>query len=121
MTWTWRAVALCLAVSAFSVAAPAADLNVPATVVAGNALQVPTSGSGTATLYVSGPETAIKKKVQRGQEIQLSAEDLKNAGRYVISLDGVDSATFYVVAGSVKSISFLARPSRVPSNTPGVI
>ena len=34
---------------------------------------------------------------------------------------GDDSARFYVTAGPVSSIAFLARPSRVPADTPNVI
>lgn len=99
----------------------AADLKVPATVTAGTGLSLSGSGSGEATLYVSGPGTAIKRKVQRGQEIQLTGDELKYAGRYAISLDGNDSATFYVVPAQVSSIAFLARPSRVPADRPDVI
>ncbi len=102
-------------------AAQAATLKVPATVTAGNGLAIPTSGSGETTLYLVGPGTVIKKKVQLGQDAQLSAEELKDAGRYMVFLDGGDSATFFVTAGSVSSIAFLARPSRVPAATPNVI
>ena len=49
------------------------------------------------------------------------ADDLKNAGRYMIFIDGEDGATFFVTAGPVSSIAFLARPSRVPAATPNVI
>ena len=101
--------------------AHAAQINVPASVVAGSGLSIPTTGRGEATLYVVGPGTAIKRKTQLGQDIQLSPDDLKNAGRYVISLEGSGSATFFVTAGPVSSITFLARPSRVPANTPNVI
>ena len=59
--------------------------------------------------------------MQLGQDIQLTADDLKNAGRYVVFLGGGDSATFFVTAGPVTSIAFLARPSRVPAATPNVI
>ncbi len=104
----------------FVIATHAAELNVPQTVAAGSSLSIPTSGSGHATLYVAGPGTAIKRNVQLGQEIQLTADDLQNAGRYVVSVDG-NSATFLVTAGPVQSIAFLARPSRVPANTPNVI
>lgn len=104
-----------------AIAAHASDLNVPATVTAGAGLNIPTSGSGSATLYVSGPGTAIKRKVQLGESIQLSADELKNAGRYIIALDGGDSATFFVTAAPVSAIAFLARPSRVPADTPNVI
>ncbi|HLI64167.1 MAG TPA: hypothetical protein VKV05_12270 [Terriglobales bacterium] len=109
-----------MATCSFSLVAYASDLNVPASMVAGSSLSIPTSGSGTATLYVAGPGTAIKRKVELGREIHLSAEDLQNAGRYVVSLAG-DSATFFVTAGPVHSIAFLARPSRVPADTTGVI
>jgi hypothetical protein len=110
-----------LLASAIPYATQAADLRVPATVTAGNGLAVPTSGSGDATLYVVGPGTVIKKKVQLGQAVQLTADELKNAGRYIVFVEGGDSATFFVTAGPVGSIAFLARPSRVPAATPNVI
>jgi len=113
------AVALLL-LCCFAIATHASELNIPATVLAGSGLTIPSSGSGSATLYVSGPGTAIKRKVQLGQAIQLSGGDLQNAGRYVISLDG-DSATLFVTAGAVQAMAFLARPSRVPADTPNVI
>jgi hypothetical protein len=98
----------------------AGELNVPATVTAGNALSIPTFGSGQATLYLVGPGTAIKRRVELGGNVELSANDLENAGRYVLVLGG-DSATFFVIAAPVHSIAFLARPSRVPADTPNVI
>ncbi len=104
----------------FGLRVHAAELKVPATVPAGTELSIPTSGTGTGTLYVSGPGTAIKRKVELGQSIQLTGADLKDAGRYVIAIDN-DSAVFFVVAGPVHTIAFLARPSRVPADTPGVI
>ncbi len=110
-----------LAVGMSLVSANAADLKVPATVAAGASLSIPTSGNGDTTLYVAGPGTAIKRKVELGQDIQLTADDLKNAGRYTIALENGDSAIVFVTAGPVRSIAFLARPSRVPSDTPGVI
>jgi hypothetical protein len=114
--------AICLVLaSAIPCAIQAASLNVPATVAVGNGLAIPTSGSAEATLYVVGPGTAIKKKVQLGQDVQLAADQIKNVGRYIVFVDGGDSATFFVTAGPVSSIAFLARPSRVPAATPNVI
>ena len=110
-----------LTIACLSLAAHAAELKVPATVRAGAGLSIPTEGSGETTLYVVGPGTAIKRKVQLGQDIQLTGDDLQNAGRYLISLENGDSATLIVTAGDVNSIAFLARPSRVPADTPGVI
>ncbi len=107
--------------SAVPYAVQAAVLKVPATVTAGSGLAIPTSGSGEATVYVVGPGTAIKKKVQLGQDVQLTADELKNAGRYVVFDDGGNNTTFFVTAGPVSSIAFLARPSRVPAATPNVI
>lgn len=108
------------AILALSALAFAGDLRVPATVTAGSGLNFPTSGSGSGTLYLFGPGAAIKRQVQLGQDIQISADDLRNAGRYVMAI-GDDSASFFVTAGPVHSIAFLARPSRVPADTPNLI
>ena len=99
----------------------ASGLKVPPQVEAGKGITISAPGNGEATLYVAGPGVAIKKKVQLGQAIQLSSDDLKNAGLYFVSLDGSGSATFFVTAGPVSSIAFLARPSRVPADRPDVI
>lgn len=117
----FRLVILLLLAAVIPYGVQAATLNVPATVTAGNGLTIPTTGTGEATLYVVGPGTAFKKKVQLGQDIQLSADELKNAGRYTVLVGGEDSATFFVTAGPVTAIAFLARPSRVPAATPNVI
>ncbi len=108
-------VTLCFATFAF-----AADLNLPATITAGNALTFTASGSGEATLYVSGPGTAIKRKVQLGQ-ISIAADELKNAGRYIVAVEGVGDGSFFVTPDQVGSVAFLARPSRVPADTHNVI
>jgi hypothetical protein len=104
-----------------AIAASAADLQLPASVTSGAGLNIPTRGSGSVTMYLVGPGTAIKRKIDLGQSIQLSGDDLKNAGRYLIALENGDTASFFVTAGPVSSIAFLARPSRVPAATPNVI
>jgi hypothetical protein len=116
----YKAFILGIALTVLASVAQGADLRVPATVSAGNGLSVPTTGSGSATLYLFGPGTAIKRPVQLGQNAQLTADDLHDAGRYTLVI-GEDSATFFVTAGAVNSIAFLARPSRVPADTPNVI
>ena len=103
-----------------STTAFAADLNLPAAITAGNSVTFNAPGSGEATLYVSGPGTAIKRKVQLGQ-ITVSADELKNAGRYIVAIEGVGDGSFFVVANQVGSVAFLARPSRVPADTHNVI
>ena len=108
------------ALGIFAMGAQAADLRAPQNVTAGQGASIGTSGSGSGTMYVFGPGTAIKREVQLGQDVQLSADDLQNSGRYTVVI-GDDSATFFVAAGPVNSIAFLARPSRVPASTPNVI
>lgn len=109
-----------VAVLCFATVAFAADLSLPSHVAAGTAVTFAASGNGEATLYVSGPGTAIKRKVQLGQ-ITLSADELKNAGRYMVAVDGVGDGSFFVTANQVGSVAFLARPSRVPADTRDVI
>jgi hypothetical protein len=101
--------------------AHAADLKLPASVAAGQGLSISAHGSGEGTLYVSGPGTAIKRKVRLDQQIRLSGDELKNAGLYLIAVDGAGSGSFYVTTAPVGSIAFLARPSRVPADTHDVI
>jgi hypothetical protein len=99
-----------------------ADLQGPDQVAAGQGLTLQTSGSGTAILYVSGPGTAIKREVKLGEEISLRPEELRNEGRYVASLgDASGVKIFFVTAAAPLNVTFLARPSRVPSALPDAI
>lgn len=101
-----------------SIAAHAADLNVPKTVEAGRELRIPVSDGG--TLYVFGPATALKLKVESGEEALIPGEQLRVAGRYTVAI-GESTGTFFVVAGKPGNVSFLARPSRIPAARKGVI
>jgi hypothetical protein len=95
--------------------AKAADVQVPAKAVAGTEVSLPTSGSG--TLYLFGPGTAIKKDVKSGENFTFAA---KNAGRYTAVLNG-QASTFTVAPGQPDDVAFLARPSRVPASMKNVI
>ena len=101
--------------------ARAADLQVPPTVVAGNGLSIPSSGSGSATLYLIGPTYVAKRSVTLGGSIEIKPEELRGAGRYTIVLSSGESASFFVTPAKPANIAFLARPSRVPVAKPGVI
>ncbi len=115
-------IALGIAVCWFAAdAARAADLQVPQTVVAGNPLSVPTSGSGSATLYLVGPTSAVKRSIKLGESVELKPEELRAAGRYTVVLSSGGSASFFVTPAKPANIAFLARPSRVPVAKPGVI
>lgn len=100
-------------------AAAAAELKPPASPVAGSEMSLPTSGSGTATFYLVGPATRVKRSVRLGEPIQLKPEEVSAAGRYTAVLDGDGGASvsFYVTPGKPAELSFLARPSRVPAAT----
>ncbi|MGB6722712.1 MAG: hypothetical protein WBE72_18090 [Terracidiphilus sp.] len=91
---------------------------VPKTIEAGNAFSIQIGGSGSATLYIVGPEQVLKRNVQRGGIALFPAGSLSNAGCYTVILAGTlatETASFSVLPESVPaSISFLAKPSRLP-------
>jgi hypothetical protein len=118
-----RLILIALLAVALAITAAAQNLSLPTDATAGQAVSIPTTGSGSATLYVYGPGTAIKKKVELGQPVQIEAEQLKRSGRYTVILrGGQDSAgSFFVSPAKLENLAFLARPSRVPASRPGVI
>jgi hypothetical protein len=93
-------------------AAKAAE--VPQKAVAGQEVSLPASGSG--TLYLFGPGTAMKKDVKSG-DVKVT---LKQAGRYTVIQNG-SASTFDVAPSATDEVAFLARPSRVPADRKGVI
>jgi hypothetical protein len=110
------AVVACLALPPAS--AQEEGLTVPKTVQAGSAFAISSSGSGNGTLYIIGPDQVLKKRVNPGETLQLSAGTIVNAGHYLAILassSGTQSTSFDVVPspGPAK-ITFLAEPSRLP-------
>jgi hypothetical protein len=97
--------------------AHAADVTPPSHAVAGTEVSLSTNGSGSATLYVFGPGTAIKKDVQLGNNVQLL---LKRAGRYTVIINS-EAVAFDVAPAAASEVAFLARPSRVPADKKDVI
>lgn len=92
------------------------ELHVPLNITAGQAASISSSGSGRATFYLLGPSTAIKRDAQLGEQISLSAKDLRSAGRYVAIMctETCSSAGFFVVPAKPVSLTFVAHPSRAP-------
>jgi hypothetical protein len=104
--------------------AHAQQISAPQHVVAGAGARLETSGSGDATFFLVGPGTAIKRTVKLGEPIALKPEELRNAGRYtaIVHAGGEpQSAVFFVEPAPASSLSFLARPSRVPVAHPQAI
>lgn len=97
----------------------------PATVDAGSAFSAVFPGTGTATLFIVGPEGAFKKSVDLGATTNFPAGSLYNAGHYLAILAGGSASTTYefdvVPASKPAELSFLARPSRLPVDTPNGI
>lgn len=97
-----------------------ASFAVPKRVTAGQAFSVSTSGSGQATLYITGPSQTLARKVRLGQNIYFANGTLTSAGFYlaVLTQDASSkSSGFYVApAAEPAHVSFLARPSRLPVN-----
>lgn len=107
----------------FALLAGAQNLTLPAEATAGQEVSIPTTGNGSATLYVFGPGTALKRTVQLGQPVQIEGDQLSFAGRYMVILSGDQNASgsFIVAPAKLENVAFLARPSRVPAARKDVI
>ena len=100
-----------------------AALRAPSGAVAGAATSIGTSGSGSATLYLTGPATALKRDVQLGQDISLSPRDVRSAGRYlaIVCSPECGSVNFFVAPSKPSRLTFLVHPSRAPVGLNDVI
>jgi hypothetical protein len=119
--WAVLTIAACLLADAV---VHAQQITVPQHVTAGAAANIQTSGSGDGTFFLIGPGTALKRSVKLGESIELQPEELRNAGRYTAILKAggePQSAVFFVDPAPASSVSFLARPSRVPVAHPQAI
>jgi len=98
------------------------SLHLPETIEAGHAFSAATSGSGNAILYVVGTGHALRRPVRLGETISFGAGDFPNAGHYVAFLAQgplVETRSFLVLAShQPATLSFLAKPSRLPVNRP---
>ncbi len=109
----------CLATAALQTGiAQSGDLHLPASVEAGDAFSIQCAGSGSATLYIIGPEQAMKREVRLGETTFFRAGSLYNAGHYLVFLQEPSSSatgSFDVLpTKEPETLSFLARPSRLP-------
>jgi hypothetical protein len=97
--------------------ARAAELRVPQNATAGQPLTIGTTGNGDGTLYLVGPGQVIMHSIKLGSNVQVRADELRSAGRWVAivrSGGSSQSSVFWVKPGEPDKLSFLARPSRVP-------
>jgi hypothetical protein len=93
------------------------QMSMPHSITAGASFSIPTSGTGTGVLYITGPGQALRRDVQLGQPVAFTQGDLYCAGHYLATLVvGASTGTeeFDVIPASrPKTLSFLARPSRI--------
>jgi hypothetical protein len=111
---------LIVAILIVSTAALAADFTTPQTATAGVSASIATSGSGEAELLLFGPGAAVKRTIQLGSPVELTAEELSRAGRYIVLIGGT-AKSFHVKPAEAKKLSFIARPSRVPVARPDAV
>ena len=107
-----------------SAQANAAELRIPQTAVAGQALSIGTTGNGDATFYLVGPGATLKRKIRLGEDVQVKGEELRSAGRWVAIVrggGGPQSQVFYVKPDKPAILNFSARPSRVPVARPNSV
>ena len=101
------------------------SLKVPKTVEAGKVFSIATNAGDKGVLYVVGLGDVIRREVQPGENILLEPGDIHNAGHYIVLLvtnSLVEHAEFDVVASArPASLSFLAKPSRLPVDIQGGI
>lgn len=93
-------------------------LQLPKTVRAGSAFSIRSDGSGKGTLYIAGLGQSLKRDVQLGEDIQIPAGTLYDAGRYLVAVTGGSSTQQGMLdvlpAAKPDKLSFFAKPSRLP-------
>lgn len=105
-------------------AANAQTLDGSKQVPAGKEVSINTSGIGSGTFLLIGPASVVKHSVSLGSPVNIAAEDVRAAGRYEAIVRGNGepwTATFFVTPAKPSTITFLARPSRVPAGAKSVI
>jgi hypothetical protein len=97
--------------------AQSGSLQLPKSVEAGSAFSIQTTGGDKAVLYIVGPSQVLKKEVQPGGAVVISAGELQNAGHYVAAFVGgpaAETGAFDVTPQKQPAnVSFLAKPSRI--------
>jgi hypothetical protein len=116
LRYTFLLGVLVLAAMPFALA-QSGGLRLPAAVEAGSAFSIQSTGSGNAVLYIAGPGQVLRRNVQLGETTFFAPGELYNAGHYLAVLVGnssIESGAFDVTAGKATTLSFLAKPSRLP-------
>lgn len=99
------------------------DLRVPEGAVAGSPASISAAGSGSATFYLLGPASSIKRDFKLGETVALAPRNLQVSGKYlaIVCADACKSAEFFVAPAAASSLTFLVHPSRAPVGQGDVI
>lgn len=91
-------------------------LRIPSQAVAGTPFAIGTAGGGNGTFYLVGPGVAIKRDIELGKDVSLTAKEIQAAGRYVavVCSGNCSSANFFVAPAKPVDLAFIVHPSRVP-------
>lgn len=118
MSWPSAIASALLALIVLPAAAQNSALSLPASVAAGSAFSIQTTGSGDGTLYIVGLGQLMERNVHLGNGVFISAGSLYNAGQYLVILTSggaTETQPLTVTpAADPERLSFLARPSRLP-------
>ena len=121
MIFKLRVVMVLLAVPALG---QSIGVRAPSSVSAGSSFSITTTGSGSGTFYLLGPNHVLKQTIQFGHELQISGTDIPASGSYqaiACDSDGCANAVFYVRPATPARLSFLVHPSRVPVSATNAI
>jgi len=118
-----RSILLAIVFGILAVAlAESQELGLPERVEVGTPFSVPTASSESASLYLVSPGGVLRRDVRHGEPVLFAAEDLHNAGRYAAFLVGggaSHSGQFDALPSpKAATLSFLAKPSRLPVGVP---
>lgn len=117
----FRICALLLAVPALG---QSIALHAPSNITAGVAFPLTTTGSGSGTFYLLGPNHVLKQTIPLGQDVQISGTDITTSGQYhavACDSDNCASADLHVRPAEPARLSFLVHPSRVPVSAANAI
>ena len=114
----WASLLLGATIAFQTMAAQKAGITAPEKIIAGSAFSIQSTGSGNAVLYIVGLRQILRRDVRLGDEMSFPAGTLCSAGHYLLVLDSgatVENRPLEVMpADRPASVSFLAKPSRLP-------
>lgn len=112
----------CLLVASPMALSQSVKMRIPRYISAGEAFSILTTGTGSAEIYIVGPEQTLLRRVRLGDPVHFPAGVVYDAGYYLVALvhgASTDTGTLKVVPeNQPDKLAFLAEPSRIPVDLP---